>query len=144
VRDHDALFSNLAGVMRPGARLAAQCGGPGNVANVMRVLDELSAPSDVVFPTPSETRERLERNGFGDVEAWLTRESAAFDDDAAFRTFLRTVVLREQVAAMATGEATAFVDEVARRLPSRELDYVRLNIRARRRRSGGRAPDPLR
>jgi trans-aconitate 2-methyltransferase len=110
----------------------------------MRVLDELATPSDVVFPTPSETRERLERAGFGNIEAWLKREPAAFEDDAAFRTFLRTVVLREQLAAMAMGEATAFVDEVAHRLPSRELDYVRLNIRARRRGPGVRPRDPLR
>jgi trans-aconitate 2-methyltransferase len=27
VPDHDALFANLAGAMRPGARLVAQCGG---------------------------------------------------------------------------------------------------------------------
>ena len=31
VLDHDALFAQLQGVLRPGGRLAAQCGGAGNV-----------------------------------------------------------------------------------------------------------------
>jgi trans-aconitate 2-methyltransferase len=133
VRDHDALFANLAAVMRPGAQLAAQCGGAGNVERVMSVLRDLDAPSDVVFATPEETRERLDRAGFGDIETWLHRESAPFDTDEAFRTFLRTVVLREHLAAIDPGEGEAFVDEVRRRLPGRDLDYVRLNIRAHRR-----------
>jgi trans-aconitate 2-methyltransferase len=133
VRDHDALFRNLAAVMRPGARLAAQCGGTGNVERVMSVLRQLGTPSDVVFPTPDETHERLLRAGFYDVETWLHRESATFESDEAFATFLRAVVLREQLAEMEPDRHDAFVDEVRRGLPSRDLAYVRLNIRARRR-----------
>ena len=38
VPDHDALFANLAAVLRPGGRLVAQCGGVGNIASVRRVL----------------------------------------------------------------------------------------------------------
>lgn len=133
VRDHDALFANLAEVMRSGAHLAAQCGGAGNVESVMTVLRELGEPSDVVFATPEETRGRLERAGFDRIETWLHRESAPFETDEAFHTFLRTVVLREHLAAKTPEERTAFVDEVQRRLPLRDLDYVRLNIRARRR-----------
>lgn len=133
VRDHDALFANLAAVMRRGAQLAAQCGGAGNVDSVMRVLGELGTPSDVVFATPEETRDRLVRAGFDRIETWLHRESAPFDTDEAFATFLRTVVLREHLGDMEAEEARAFVEEVRQRLPSRQLDYVRLNVRARRR-----------
>ncbi len=132
VRDHDALFANLAAVVRPGGRLAAQCGGRGNVETVMSALRRLGHPSDVVFAAPDETRARLERAGFTDVETWLRREPAAFDDDETFRTFLRTAVLREQLASMAPEERDAFVEDVVRLLPGRELDYVRLNIRASR------------
>jgi len=32
VPDHDALFRNLAAVLRPAGRLVAQCGGAGNIA----------------------------------------------------------------------------------------------------------------
>ena len=38
VPDHDALFANLAAVLRPGGRLVAQCGGAGNIATVQAVL----------------------------------------------------------------------------------------------------------
>ena len=38
VPDHDALFANLAAVLRPGGRLVAQCGGAGNIATVKAVL----------------------------------------------------------------------------------------------------------
>ena len=34
VPDHDALFANLAAVLRHGGFLVAQCGGVGNIANV--------------------------------------------------------------------------------------------------------------
>src|SRR5687767_4911250 len=38
VPDHDALFANLAAVLRAGGWLAAQCGGAGNIASIQRVL----------------------------------------------------------------------------------------------------------
>ena len=41
VLDHDALFRNLAAVMRPGAQLAAQCGGEGNIASVEAALRDM-------------------------------------------------------------------------------------------------------
>jgi trans-aconitate 2-methyltransferase len=122
VRDHDALFTHLASVMRPGAQLAAQCGGAGNAASVMSALVDLGVASDMVFATAEETRDRLIAAGFGDVETWLHPEPTPFDDDAAFATFLRTVVLREHVATMPVHEADAFVSAVLQRLPRRELD----------------------
>jgi len=38
VPDHDALFRNLAAVLRPGGWLVAQCGGYGNIESVKRAL----------------------------------------------------------------------------------------------------------
>src|SRR4051795_3906007 len=34
IADHEALFASLRGVLRPGGRLVAQCGGAGNIASV--------------------------------------------------------------------------------------------------------------
>ena len=58
VPDHDALFRNLAGVVRPGGRLVAQCGGVGNIAAVRRVLATIGDGwlGDVYFATPLDTR----------------------------------------------------------------------------------------
>jgi trans-aconitate 2-methyltransferase len=134
VPDHDALFANLAGAMRPGARLVAQCGGSGNLASVVKVLEELGADtfSGKVFATPEETEARLGRAGFVDVECWLHTEPTTFESPDALETFLRTVVLRDHVHGMRDDEAAAFAHAVASRLPGIELDYVRLNIGATR------------
>jgi len=134
VPDHEALFANLAGAMRPAARLIAQCGGAGNLTSVVRVLDELGADtfSGKVFATPEETEARLRRTGFADIECWLHTEPTRFESLDALETFLRTVVLGEHVHGMSDEDAAAFTHAVASRLAGFELDYVRLNIGATR------------
>jgi len=133
VPDHDALFTHLAPVLRPGGRLVAQCGGAGNLAGVVRVLEELGADpfTGKVFATPEGTAERLRASGFVDVECWLHTEPTPFENLEGLETFLRTVVLRDHVRSMTDEEAGAFTHAVAVRLPRFELDYVRLNIVAR-------------
>jgi trans-aconitate 2-methyltransferase len=134
VTDHDALFRNLAAVIRPGGRLVAQCGGAGNIATLKRVLAGIGDgwPGEYLFATPAETTERLVASGFADVEAWLTDEPTRFDAGAPFETFLETVCLRQHLERLPVGERSAFVKAVAARMPAPELDYVRLNITARR------------
>jgi trans-aconitate 2-methyltransferase len=134
VLDHDALFRNLAAVIRPGGRLVAQCGGAGNVASLKRVLAGIGDgwQGDYKFATPAETIERLLASGFVDVEAWLTNEPTRFEPGPPFEAFLETVCLRQQLERLAAAERPAFVRAVAERMPGAELDYVRLNIVARR------------
>ena len=134
VRDHDALFGHLAAALRPGGRLAAQCGGAGNLATVVRALEEGGADpfTEKVYATPERTSERLRVAGFADIECWLHTEPTPFETLEELETFLRTVALGEHVRSMTDDEAGAFVHAVAERLPRLELDYVRLNIRARR------------
>jgi SAM-dependent methyltransferase len=62
VIDHDALFANLASVLRPGGALVAQCGGHGNVASALAAAAELGAsPGPVNFATAEATAARLRR-----------------------------------------------------------------------------------
>lgn len=134
VPDHDALFRNLAAVLRPGGRLVAQCGGFGNVAAIWRVLAGIGDGwlGDAHFETPAATVERLEAAGFVDIECWLTDEPTSFEPGAPFEAYLRTVVLGSHVARLPEAERDAFVHEVASALPEPRIDYVRLNILARR------------
>ena len=135
VPDHDAMFRNLGAVVRPGGRLVAQCGGFGNVASVMRVLAGIGDGwlGDAHFETPDATAERLAAAGFVDVECWLTDEPTSFEPGAPFEAYLRTVVLGSHVARLPESERDAFVHAVASALPEPRIDYVRLNILARRR-----------
>lgn len=134
VPNHDALFHHLAGVLRPGGRLVAQCGGAGNIASIRAVLatvgDGWLGPAH--FETPEATRARLEAAGFTEVETWLNPEPTAFPPGEPFETYLATVVLGAHLEPLPVSERAAFVHEVASRLPRPEIDYVRLNILATR------------
>jgi trans-aconitate 2-methyltransferase len=134
VADHDALFANLAAVVRAGGRLVAQCGGHGNIASVQAVLAKIGDGwlGDVHFETPEATARRLAAAGFVDIETWLQPEPTRFPRGEAFETYLRTNNLGSHVARLPPNERDAFVAEVAERLGEPVVDYVRLNIDARR------------
>lgn len=132
ILDHDALFANLAVVMRPGAQLAAQCGGAGNIASIETALRSLGRDRGRKhFATPEETRARLEAAGFTDVACWLHEEPTPLPDDD-LEPYLEAICLGDHVEGMDEAETRAFVHEVAVRMPAPVIDYVRLNIRARR------------
>jgi trans-aconitate 2-methyltransferase len=135
VLDHDALFANLATVLEPGGWLVAQCGGAGNVATLLDVAKAVHPGfrREHRFESAEATRERLLRTGFTDVEAWLADEPTRFEPGEPFEAFLETVCLRTFLAELPESERRPFVEAVARRMPEPLLDYVRLNIVARRR-----------
>ena len=134
VLDHDALFRNLAAVTKPGGWLVAQCGGAGNIANVLRVLARTGDGwlGNKHFATPLDTTRRLDAAGYVDIECWLSDEPTRFEPGEPFETFLRTVVLGDHVARLPEGERDAFVRSVADGVGEPVIDYVRLNITARR------------
>jgi trans-aconitate 2-methyltransferase len=134
VPDHDALFANLAAVLRPGGWLVAQFGGVGNIASVKRALatigDGWIGPAH--YETPMATVRRLDGAGFVDIDCWLTFEPTRFEPGEPLEAFLRTSVLGPNLDRMPASDHEAFVHEVASRLPEPVIDYVRLNITARR------------
>ncbi len=134
VPDHDALFRNLAAVLRPGGRLVAQCGGAGNIESIRQVLGRIGDGwlGESHFETAEDTAGRLANAGFTDIETWLSEEPTEFEPGEPFETYLRTVVLGAHVARLPVADREAFVHEVASRLDAPRIDYVRLNILARR------------
>ncbi|HZD66515.1 MAG TPA: methyltransferase domain-containing protein [Acidimicrobiales bacterium] len=133
IHDHDRLFANLARALPAGGQLVAQCGGAGNIAGVRRALAELGARvDDARFPTPEQTAAALARAGFDGARCWLQAAPTTFASLEELERFLATVILRHQLAEVAAPDRPAFVREVATRLPDRRIDYVRLNITARR------------
>ena len=134
VPDHYALFANLAAVTRHGGWLVAQCGGAGNIASIQRVLATIGDGwlGAVHFETVLATTRRLDAAGYVDIECWLTDEPTRFEPGEPFETYLRTVVLGAHLERLPPEEHDAFVAAVAAGVGEPLIDYVRLNIVARR------------
>jgi trans-aconitate 2-methyltransferase len=134
VPDHDALFANLAAVTRAGGWLVAQCGGAGNIASIQRVLATIGDGwlGAVHFETVLATTRRLDAAGYVDIECWLTDEPTRFEPGDPFETYLRTVVLGAHLERLPPEDHDAFVAAVAAGVGEPLIDYVRLNIVARR------------
>jgi trans-aconitate 2-methyltransferase len=139
VPDHERLFERLHAALRAGGRLVAQCGGEGNVARFHRAARSAAAEEPYAehlagwegpwnFAGPAEIAARLERAGFVDVEAWLERYPVVPDDPG---DYLRTVCLGYHLEQLPEELRDGYVDAVLERSDA-ELDYVRLNIAARR------------
>jgi trans-aconitate 2-methyltransferase len=147
ILDHDLLFARLFAALRPGGRLVAQCGGAGNIARTLRAADQVAArpryrealadmPEGWLFADHPATAARLRDAGFAEVRAWLEDAPAHFPDVAAGAEFLATVVLRHHLALLPADQRGAFAAEVAALCALAdgrvEVDYVRLNMEARR------------
>lgn len=149
VRDHDRLFRSVFRVLKPGGWLRAQCGGHGNVQRLMARIAELVAAEPQFakhlqdydhpweFATAETAAERLRRAGFVEIETELEPAAASFADKEEYKQFLATVVLRthlERITAPNVKEKflNALAQQAAEDNPAFELDYTRLNLRARR------------
>jgi trans-aconitate 2-methyltransferase len=132
VPDRDALYRNLAEVIRPGGQLVAQCGGAGNLDSVGAALEAhgLRWPG-WAFDDPESTGGALADAGFVDIQAWLNPEPTNFASREEMAEYLRTVVLRTYLEAAPEDEREALLEGVLDLL-GLELDYVRLNIVALR------------
>jgi trans-aconitate 2-methyltransferase len=132
VLDHGALFRNLAAIMRPGAQLAAvrragqhrvDRGGAARHGRGLRRTQALRRPRTDARASSGA--------GFIDVEAWLHAEPSPIPP-GDLELYLGTICLGDHVEGMGDDARASFVREVARRMPAPVIDYVRLNIRARR------------
>ena len=117
ITDHDRLFERLRGVLKPGGRLVAQCGGKGNIENVLAVVGE--RPGRWLYADGDETEARLRAAGFSDARAWLEPWPVK---PADMVTFAETVILHQDPDRRANAE------KIAAQLD--EIDYVRLNMEA--------------
>lgn len=133
--DHHGLFSRLADVVRPGGQLVVDCGGEGNIASVVRALEELGEPPRAIwnFAGVEATERDLAAAGFEQLDVTLVRDPVTFERGEQLEDYLRTVVLGAQLDRMPEDERPRLVRAVAGRLPEPAIDYVRLNIRAVRR-----------
>jgi trans-aconitate 2-methyltransferase len=139
ITDHERLFERLFAALRPGGRLVAQCGGAGNVERFHRAAAAVGSEPPYAdylagwdgpwnFAGAEETAARLERAGFTAVETWLEPRPVAPPDATGY---LRSVCLGPHLERLPEALRPGYVEAVRSRC-GRELDYVRLNIDARR------------
>jgi len=139
IHDHDALFRQMRGALKPGGRLVAQCGGKGNVAEHTRAIAAVAADPDYGqhltgakapwnFASPEETEPRLAAAGFAEARCWLQPKPVQPGDPLAF---IRTVTLGPILDQLPEEKRQPFAEAVlARHNQPLVLDYVRLNIEA--------------
>ena len=147
IKDHERLFGRLAKALRPGGRLVAQCGGEANISRASRATREVMQEErfrrylegwadDKNYADAETTRARLEAAGFEEVETWLHDEHTRFGSVEELTRFLGTVVLGGYMERLPEEEREPFATAVAKRIATVEnppvLDYVRLNMTARR------------
>ena len=134
VLDHDRLFDILASLMAPRAQLVAQCGAAGNIAHLIEAVRDSGheRAGAWFYATPDDTAARLRRAGFVDIEVWTHAEPTRIEPAAALETYLETVCLRTHVASLGQGERATFLAGVIEAMGEPVIDYVRLNVVARR------------
>jgi trans-aconitate 2-methyltransferase len=139
IADHERLFRHLRGVLRPGGRLVAQCGGEGNVARHVASIEAVAAEPEFAvhlkgmgkawnFAGPAETEERLRAAGFSTARCWLEPKPVT---PPRPRDFVIGVTLGQHLARLPRELRDPFADRVlAREDEPLTLEYVRLNIEA--------------
>ncbi|HEX7059947.1 MAG TPA: methyltransferase domain-containing protein [Solirubrobacterales bacterium] len=139
IADHDLLFRRMRAALKPGGRLAAQCGGAGNIERLRRISDEIAAtdpygPYFVGFDRPwnyagpEETEAGLREAGFEHARCWLQPWRVVPPSPAEF---LATVCLGPHMDRLPEDLREPFIADVLAAEPEPlTLDYVRLNIEA--------------
>lgn len=125
--------------MRPGAQLAAQCGGHGNTPELLEAIGAVGerAPFDAHlarwpgpwnYATPEQTLVRLKRAGFIEARTWLEPKPAPYED---LEQWLRTNALTAHTARLPVELREPYIQAVLKELDSNApTTYIRLNIDA--------------
>lgn len=141
IPDHDALFARLLQALKPGGRIVAQCGGYGNIARFRACADAVAKREPYAahlagftsvwnYQDAEATAQRLANAGFTHIDTWLQPWETTPDEPAAF---VRTICLNPQLERLPADLHDAYVaDVLAEAGDPLVLDYVRLNIDARR------------
>jgi trans-aconitate 2-methyltransferase len=148
VRDHERLFQNLYRALRPGGWLCAQCGGGRNLDRLLSRVRALMAtpPYEKYFggyKSPWEYSDaetaaaRLRHAGFEQIETSLEEAPTKFVNEQEFQQFVESVILRNHLERMPDPAVRQqFLAQLTQRSaaddPPYLLDYVRLNLQARR------------
>jgi trans-aconitate 2-methyltransferase len=148
VLDHARLFQNIFRALRPGGWLVAQCGGAANLerfrAKIIRLSQQqpfgsyLGKFEEPWFYSDAQTAaNNLSAAGFAEVETGIEAAPTRFEDAEQFSEFVRTAILHKHLNRLPTDKLKrdflqTLTAQARSEEPALELDYWRLNIRARK------------
>lgn len=122
---HDNVWQHFYNALKPGGRLATDCGGFGNLAKTLALVPQID--SSIKFPdwyyaNVSDTEELLKAAGFKDIQVSLRPHPTTLPDKETLETYLQTLVFREW--------SDEQISKISELLTDNTLDYVRLEVRA--------------
>lgn len=148
VLDHDRLFRNLHRALMPGGWLIAQCGGGKNIARLLARAERLmKSPAYASYFVEHESpweysdaktaAQRLKNAGFEQIETSLEEAPTQFPSAPEFQQFVENVILRHHLQRIPDANVREkFMAELTRDFADEDprflIDYVRLNLKARR------------
>lgn len=123
--DHNNVWRHFYAALKPGGRLATDCGGFGNLEKTLALVPQID--SDIKFPdwyyaNVSNTELLLKEAGFVDIQVSLRPHPTPLPDKETLATYLRTLVFREWNSDQ--------IVKISDLLTDNTLDYVRLEVRA--------------
>lgn len=124
---HNNVWQHFFNALKPGGRIATDCGGYGNLAKTLALVPQIDPA--ITFPNwyyanVSDTEALLKAAGFVDIEVSLRPHPTPLPDKETLQTYLKTLVFREW--------SDDQISRISDLLTDNTLDYVRLEVRARK------------
>ena len=125
--DHNNVWQHFYSALKPGGRIATDCGGFGNLEKTLALVPQID--TEIKFPdwyyaNVADTEALLKQAGFVDIEVSLRPHPTPLPDKETLAIYLRTLVFREwndgQIA------------KISELITENSLDYVRLEVHARK------------
>lgn len=158
--DHKKLFIKFWKLLKQDGELLIQCGGKGNLGSTHVVLEEIRKSKIFKqyfehwknpwnFATPIDTIKILNSIGFKDVQAFLTKSTANFENHQEYTLYMKTVVMKPYLSYLPDDNSNhdgirnlfmgTFLDKLKEQSTEKKtnsdllkIDYVRLNITGRK------------
>ena len=122
---HNNVWQHFYNALKPGGRIATDCGGFGNLAKTLALvpqIDEAIKFPDWYYANVSNTEALLAEAGFVDIQVSLRPHPTPLPDKETLATYLQTLVFRDWNDDQ--------ISKMSDLLTDNTLDYVRLEVRA--------------
>ena len=148
ILDQEGVFSHFWQLLKPNGELLIECGGHGNVERTLSLIFKIMQSDQFrehfadwkqswYFPEQDETEKLLRKARFKDNQVNLSKLTTTFSDRETFANFVKTVIMKPFLGYLPDAKnkdqfVDAFLNEFERSGWAWSLDFMRLNISARK------------